>query len=442
MDNDDFTVAIIGGGSAAEALISELADSDHRVVVFEPDLVGGECPFYACMPSKAMLHDRAVGRRWDDAVKRRNEVVDGLDDTSHVDTARELGATIVRARAEIAGPGTVRAEDGTTYRVDHVVIATGADPNIPEIDGLDADHDRVWTSDDALTAVDKPESVVMIGGGVIGSELAYIFAGFGSTVTTLESMDRRLGDFHPRVSELVEETLRAESIEVVNGVEIERVDLDADAATVHLADGRSYPGERLLVAVGRSPSRHGLGLETLGVDPDEISIDQRGRLVADADHDVWFAGDAFGGAQYTHVANHHAAVVADQLIGSGTRRYDDVTVPACMFIQPPVITVGPSWADLEGDADVVWAEIDLSTPRSTTDELGPGFLAVAARRSTGCVVAANGMGARFDEVIHALVVAIDGEVPVTRLTQTMQPFPTVGEVLGEAFAELARALSS
>ena len=119
-----------------------------------------------------------------------------------------------------------------------------------------------------------------------------------------------------------------------------------------------------------------------------------------------------------------------------------MVVPACIFLDPPVMVVGPSWADLADDDDVAWAEIDLDTPRNSTDEHGDGFLAVAARRSTGCVVAANGIGAQFDELAHALVIAIDGGVPVSRLTQSMQPFPTVGEVLGQAFSTLADQLDS
>ncbi|WP_158412175.1 dihydrolipoyl dehydrogenase family protein [Ilumatobacter nonamiensis] len=440
-DNHDFTLAILGGGSASEALIRELDNGSQRIVVFEPNLMGGECPFVACIPSKAMLHDRAVGREWPDAVRRRDDLVSHLDDGAHAEASRDRGATIVRARAELTAPGVVRAA-GTTYHVDHIVVATGAESDIPEIDGLDADHARVWTSDDALTNSDQLSSMIVIGGGVIGSELAFIYSGFGTEVKTLESMSRRAPDLHPRVSELVEQTLGDAGVGVVNDADVERVELRDDGVTVRLGDGSAHDADVLLVAVGRTPRWHGIGLENLGLDPDDITVDPRGRLVSDRDHDVWFMGDAAGQDQYTHVANHHAAVVADHLSGSATRRYDDVVVPACMFTEPPMIVVGPTWADLDGDDDVVWAEIELDTARSATDRLGPGFLAVAARRSTEHVIAAHGIGARFDELTHALVVAIDGEVPIRRLARSLQPFPTVGEILGEAFTELERRLSS
>ncbi len=439
--NHDYTVAIIGGGSAAETLMRQLHGSAHRVVVFEPNLLGGECPFFACMPSKAMLHDRSTGRTWRQAVERRDDIVSHLDDDEHLQQARDLGVDVVRARAEIAAPGSVRA-GGTAYAVDHVVVATGARHNVPDIDGLDMDHPLVWTSDDALTASERPGSVVIIGGGVIGSELAFMFSGYDIASTTLDARARPADDMHPRVSELIEQTLRASGVDVVNGIRIERVELTDTDATVHLADGSAHTAERLIVAVGRSPRLDGIGLERLGIDPASVEIDHRGRVSSDADHELWLVGDAAGEHQYTHVANHHAAVVADHLAGTGTRRYDDVVVPACIFVDPPVMIVGAPWADLQGDDDIVWAEIELATPRSATDEHGAGFLAVAARRSTGCLVAANGIGARFDEIVHALVTAIDGEVPVTRLARTIQPFPTVGEVLGQAYDELRSKLTS
>ena len=437
--NDDYSIAIIGGGSAAEALMRELADGDHRLVVFEPNLLGGECPFVACMPSKAMLHDRATGRDWDAAVARRTDIVSHLDDSEHVRQAEQLGVDLVRAPAEIVAPGEVLAA-GTTYTVDHVVVATGAADNVPEIDGLDMDHPLVWTSADALTATQRPASVVLIGGGVIGSELAFMFTGFDISATTLDTGERPADDLHPRVSALIGQTLAAAGVDVINDVEIERIALTETAATVHLADGSSHTADRLIVAVGRSARHDGIGLERLGVDPAAVEVDERGRLVSDGDHDVWLVGDAAAQQQYTHIANHHATVVADHLAGSGTRRYDDVVVPACIFIDPPVIVVGEPWATLQDDDDIVWAEIPLETPRCTTDEHGEGFLAVAARRSTGCLVAANGIGARFDEIVHALVTAIDGGVPVERLAQTIQPFPTVGEILGQVYDDLRTQL--
>ena len=438
MTRTKFDVAIIGAGSATGTLVDHLAGTDLDIVVFEPELVGGECPYLACMPSKSMLHDVGSGRTWDEAVRRRDEIVSHLDDSDHADGLRDQGVTLVRERAEIAGPGVVRA-GGVDYTATDIVIATGARPVAPDIDGLDLAHERVWTSRDALTASDLPDSVVMIGGGVIGSELAYLFAGFGSTVTTLDETERPIDSFHPEVSRLIGEHLGRVGVDVVNGISVERVTLSDTEAAVHLADGTVHRAERLVVATGRRPQLSGLGLETVGVtDVEKIEVDDRGALVG-SEH-VWVAGDAAGREQYTHVANAHGAVIADQLVGSGMRRYGDSVIPSCIFIDPPVLTVGPQWTSLDGDDDVVRAELEVDPPRNSTDEHSTGFLAIAARRSTGCLIAANGIGARFDELAHAIVIAIDGNVPVKLLRRTIQPFPTVGGVLGDAFERLAAAL--
>lgn len=440
MTRTEFDVAVLGAGSATEALVGHLVDSDLSVVVFEPGLVGGECPFLACMPSKAMLHDVGTGRTWDEAVRRRDEIVSHLDDDEHAEGLRGRGATLVRKRAAIAGAGVVRA-GGVDYAVTDIVIATGARPVAPDIDGLDLAHERVWTSRDALTTTERPESIVMIGGGVVGSELASVFAGFGSKVTTLDESERPIDTFHPEVSRLIGEHLARVGVDVVNGISVERVTLADDHAAVHLTDGTVHRADRIVVATGRRPQVEGIGLETVGVtDLDDLEIDDRGAVIG-TEH-VWMAGDAAGREQYTHVANAHAAVVADQLVGPGTRRYGDSVIPACVFIRPPVLTVGPQWAELEDEDDIVRVGIDVDTARHSTDELHTGFLALAARRSTGRLVAANGIGPRFDELTHALVIAIDGEVPVDRLRHTIQPFPTVGGILGEAFSRLADALDA
>jgi dihydrolipoamide dehydrogenase len=440
--DERFTVAVIGGGSAAEALLRALAGSDHRPVVFEPGLVGGECPFLACMPSKTLLHDARVGTPWRRARARRDEVTAGLDDSEHVVDAERLGATVVRSAATLVDAHHVATGDGRRFRVDHVVIATGAEPVIPEIPGLDPGGDRVWTSDDALTSTELPRRLAILGGGVIGSELARLFSGFGTSVTVLDEAPRPLADLHPRIGDLVVEHLTARDVDVRSSTAARAVRCRPDGVEVDVgptgdadAPGDVVRADRLVVAVGRRPRRSGLGLERLGLDPVRVAPDHAGRLPVEGS--IWMAGDVAGLHQYTHVANHHAAVVADHLAGPGTRRFDDAVVPACVFVDPPVMTVGPSRAALADDDDVVWADVELDVARRTTDALGAGFLSVGARRSTGCLVAAHGLGARFDELVHAFVVAIDGAVPVGVLRRSIRPFPTVGEVLDVALDDLA-----
>ena len=163
----DFDVAVIGGGGAAETLVSELAPAGCRVVVFEADRVGGECPFVACMPTKAMLHDAAIGRTWSQSVRRRFDVVEHLDDTDHALELERNGATLVRASARLTGDGSIEA-DGERYRADHIVIATGSEVAMPSITGLDTLGERCWTSADAMTAEEQPMRLTIVGGGVIG----------------------------------------------------------------------------------------------------------------------------------------------------------------------------------------------------------------------------------------------------------------------------------
>ncbi len=439
--NDAYTIAVVGGGSAAEALIRKLADSDHRIVVFEPNLLGGECPFYACMPSKAMLHDRSTERSWEQAVERREEVTSHLDDSEHVREAEDLGvASCEPPRRSSAPAGSVPPR--TTYAVDHVVVATGARDIVPDIDGLDMNHPRVWSSEDALTAIDRPRSVVVIGGGVIGSELAFMFSGFDIDATTLDTSERPADDLHPRVSELIEQTLRNAGVAVHNGIQITRVELTDRSASVHLADGSAHAAECLLVAVGRSPRLDGIGLESLGLDPAAIDIDERGRVVSDRRPRRVAPRRR---RRSTAVHPRREPPCNGRRRSSRRRRH----APLRRRRRPRLHLHRP--AGDRGRSAVGRApgrrrhRLGRDRPRNAPqhDRRARRRLPRGrARRSTGCLVAANGIGARFDEIVHAIVTAIDGQVPVARLAQTMQPFPTVGEILGQAYGDLAAQLAA
>jgi dihydrolipoamide dehydrogenase len=345
----------------------------------------------------------------------------------------------VRARATLVDAHTIDA-GGARHTADHVVLATGARPIRLDADGIESCADRVWTSVDAMTAAVRPERLVVIGAGVIGLECATMFAGFGADVVVVDSAEAVLPDAPPAVGRIVADGLRDRGVELLLGRAAARFVDRPDGLSIELDDGTRLDGDHVLVAVGRRPATEGIGLERIGLDPaSPLPVASNGRVACDGS--VWAIGDVAGRGQYTHLANHQARVVADHLVGDAGRTFDDVAVPACIFTTPPVISVGASWRELDGDPDVVDASVDLgSFPRALTDELVDGHLWLAARRSTGCVVAAAGVGPRFDELVHALVVAVDGRVPVARLRRSMQPFPTVGEVLGPLFAELHRDL--
>ncbi len=429
-----FDVAVIGAGSAAETLVSTIGTS-MQVVVFEPGRVGGECPFVACIPSKAILHVASTTGSWADAIARRDAATHHLDDTEHVKDLQTDGAVLVRSSARITSPTTVEA-DGRTYIVDHIVLATGSAAVMPEIDGLDPDAEWCWTSDDALTAADRPRNLVILGGGVIGCELASAFARLGVEVTLLDEVDHGFSDLAAPIGQLVDDGLERAGVSVRRGVAATGFDARPDSVLVTLDDGDSISTERVLVAVGKHARTAGIGLEALGIDPAApLPTTDTGRL--DCDGSIWAIGDVAGKGQYTHVANHQARVVADHLAGSSSRRFDDVVTSACMFTDPPMVVVGPTCADLAGDRDVVWASAELRIiPRQATDDLGPGFLAIAARRSSRLVIGGHGVGEKFDELVHAIVTAVDGEVPLDRLVMSMQPFPTIGEILHPIYQEL------
>lgn len=436
-----YDIVVVGGGSACEALLRALGGRMGRIAVVERGLVGGECAYVACMPSKSMLHDAAAHLTWDEAVTRRTEIVEHLDDTSHAKDLHAAGATLVRGGARIVDAHTVLVGE-VSLHADHLVLATGSEAVAPPIDGLDTLGELRWTSDDALTARLRPDRLLIVGGGVIGMELAQAFARFGTHVTLVDEADRAFPDLDPRVGEIVDDALAADGVRIVRASGVRRVERDGDVARAELTDGSTVEAERVLVAVGKRARTTGLGLQWLGLDPD-VPIPVGNDLRVDCPGSVWALGDVAGKGQYTHLANHHGAVVAAQLLGDPTRRADDAVVPSCVFTDPPVMVVGPSAADLGDDPDVVWTAHSFDEiARPTTDDLGPGHLAVAARRSTGTIVAAHGVGARIDELTPALTVAIDGGVPVAVLARTIQPFPTVSELLGVAFKALAALLAS
>ena len=266
------------------------------VVVFEPSLVVGECPFLAC--SKVLL-SRAQERNpdWVAAVARRDEVTYGRDDASHAKELEESGATLVRARATVTGPGRIRA-DGIDYRVEHIVVATGAAPKkLPDIKC----PDDVWDSSDAMSSDELPASLVIVGGGPIGCELSEVYSRFGTTVTIVEAGDTLLKEVEPEISRAMQHHLEGLGITVLMSAALSAI-TGADAGyLVHVRGRQPIPCARVLVAIGKTPRLDGIGLETLGLDPTDVMVDDAGRL-GGVDR-VWGVGDVTGLAPYTHGAN-------------------------------------------------------------------------------------------------------------------------------------------
>jgi pyruvate/2-oxoglutarate dehydrogenase complex dihydrolipoamide dehydrogenase (E3) component len=433
-------IVVLGAGSATSSFVSALEGSP-TVVVFEPSLVGGDCPYDACIPSKSLLHDGAVGRAWSTASRRRLELIDHRDDERHAAALSNAGdVEIVREQASIIDEHRV-SSDSVVVTADHVVLATGAAPVVPDIDGLADVGDLVWHSADALSAAARPGRLAVAGGGVIGCELTRMFTSFGSDVTLFEPNAEMFGALHPDVSASIERAMRSTGADIRLGVTPTAVSRHGDRVSLVDDRGDTHHFDRLLLAVGRRPDLDGIGLEALGLSTaTPLPVDDTGRVRCSGS--VWAIGDVAGREQYTHAANHHGRVVANQITGSADRRFGDVVSAACMFVDPPMMTVGPTHADTVDDPDIAWFAVDVaeSTARAATDER-TGALAVAVDRTTRCLVAAHGIGPCFDELVHALIIAIDGSVPVDRLVQSMYPFPTMGDALRAALSGARDAIS-
>ena len=448
-------VIVLGGGSAGENIALALADAGRQVAVVERDLVGGECPFTACMPSKAMLRSGEVrallgrvtelgammdpvtptrpDRGFASAAQRRDEIVAHRDDAQHADGLREAGATLLRGYGRVTGPGrlTVDSQDHTW---DDLVVATGAGDMRPPIDGLD--DVTVWTSDDAWAAQERPGSLLIVGGGPVGCEIAQLYARFDVPVTVVEMSGTLANTEPPEIGGLVADRLAEDGVTVHTGVEVERVEPREGGVRAHLGDGSTVDAAVLLPATGVTPRVADLGLETLGLDvSDGVEIDGHCRVVG-AEH-VWAAGDVTMVAPFTHVANYQARVIADNLTG-GHARTDYRAIPRTMYTDPPVAGVGLTPAQArERCGSVAIGSADLSgLPRTSVAGAPGGRLLLVADADAQVLVGASAVGDMADAWIHEAVLAIRAGVPLAVLRDTIHAFPTYAEAYDVALGEL------
>ena len=460
---EHFDVVVLGAGSAGEIVSTSLAKAGRRVALVEGLRVGGECPYVACMPSKALLRSadaRAEARRLVDlggasaaahldedeaafgrAVTRRDEIAEHRDDSGAAAEAEEAGVVLVRGRGRVLRPGVVDV-GGRELGYDDLVLATGSQPNRPPVDGLG--DVPTWTSDEALAAQERPASLVVLGGGAIGCELSQAFARFGVRVTLVEAGPQLAGSEEPRVAERLAQALRDDGVDVRLEAGVERAELVDGQARVHLSDGSVADGERVLVAVGRTPTTDGLGLEVLGIDPDDsgaVEVDEHCRVVGHAH--VWAAGDVTGVAPYTHTANYQARIVTENLLG-GDRRADLRAIPRAVYTDPAVASVGlPERAAREQGIDAITAEMDLGeVARTSTEGSGGGLLVLTADRARGVLVGAAAIGPRADEWLSEATLAIRAEVPLAVLTDVVHAFPTFGEAYEPPLRDLAARASA
>jgi pyruvate/2-oxoglutarate dehydrogenase complex dihydrolipoamide dehydrogenase (E3) component len=458
-----FDVVVLGAGSAGEWVAGAVADSGGSAALVEQLRVGGECPYVACIPSKAMLasaHARNLARRLTDlggasaagpleagetaygaAVRRRDDLAQRGDDRRAAGGIAGRGVTLVRGTGRITGSGRL-AVGGQELSYRDLVVATGSGPVIPAVDGLDGVPS--WTSDQALTAPEYPASVIILGGGAVGCELAQAYAAFGVAVTLVEPGEQLAGDEDAAVAAGLAAVLRADGISIRTGARAVKAGPGpAGGARVVLDDGTAVAGDRVILAAGRAPATAGLGLETIGVTPQEsgaLSVDEHCRVTGQAH--VWAAGDVTGLAPYTHGANYQARVVTDNLLG-GRATADYRAIPRVIYTEPPLAAVGLTQSQARAAGlDTVTATADLSKlERVATDGAAAGRLVLVADRARGVLVGASALGPGADGWIMEATVAIRGEVPLTVLADVVHPFPTVVQGYEVPLRELAARLA-
>jgi dihydrolipoamide dehydrogenase len=449
MSEREFDVVVLGAGPAGEVCAGRLGESGLEVAAVESHLIGGECSFYACMPSKALLRPgellaevrRIPGVR--EAVtgdldagavlRRRDEIIHDLDDSSQVPWLESRGVTVVRGPGRIDGERRVNVGDDTLVARKAVVVATGTAPLIPPIDGVR--EAEPWTNREATTAKEVPDRLAVLGGGVVAVEMAQAYSSLGSQVTVIERADRLIAREEPFASEQVLEALRENGVDVRLGTSATAVRAENGEVALELDDGGPVRAEELLVAVGRRHNTGDIGLDTIGLEPGKpIDVDDSMRSAA-ADW-LYAIGDVNGRALLTHMGKYQARIAADVILGLGNAclptTADGSRSPRVIFTEPHVAAVGYTLDAAQQDGLNVRA-VDVATQGNAgasfygrDDARGNTRLVVDDDR--GVIVGATFTGPEIADFLHAATIAVVGEVPLSRLFHAVPAFPTRSEV--------------
>lgn len=441
-------VIVLGLGTAGEDLSLQLLDAGLSVIGVESALLGGECPYWACIPSKmivragnllqsarrveGMAGQATVLPDWGQVARRiTEEATGGWDDSFAAKRFTGLGGTLVRGRGRLASPRSVDV-DGQTYTASRgVVLCVGAHPTVPPIPGLD--EIDAWGTHEMLQAETLPDALLIIGGGAVACELGQSLARFGTRVTIVEGGQRVLHAEEPETSALVTEAMGSEGVAVRTGVRVERVARAGGEVRAWLSDGSQLTAARILLATGRHVDLRDLGLESVGLDASASAVPVDGRCRAGAG--LWAIGDVTGIAGFTHIGLYQGRIVRDDILGRHPTPADYSAIPRITFTDPEVGSVGMTEEQARGagmDVTVVLKNLP-STFRGWLEGPGNiGLVKLIVDRGSGLLVGGTAVGPCGGDVLGLLSLAVHAKVPAEQLKTMIYAFPSFHGVVGEA----------